>query len=180
MLAPWKKSNDKSRQHIKKQSHSFANKGPSSQSYGFSNSHVWMWGLDYKEGWALKNWCFRMVVLEKTLERPLDIEEIKPVNSKWNKPWILIGRTDAETPVVWPLDMKSQLNGKDSVAGKDWGQEEKGATEDEMAGWHHRLDGCASEWTPGVGDGQGGLACCDSWDHKESDTIEPLNWTELK
>ena len=170
MLAPWKKSNDKSRQHIKKQRQHFADKGPSSQSYGFSTSCVRMWELYHKEGWALKNWCFRIVVLEKTLERPLDIEEIKPVNSKWNKPWILIGRTDAETPVVWPLDMKSQLNGKDSVAGKDWGQEEKGATEDEMVGWHHQLEH-KFEQTPGDSDGQQSLVCCSPWDPKESDMM---------
>ena len=128
MLAPWKQSYDQPRQHFKKQRHYFANKGPSSQSYGFSSSHVWMWDLDQEDGWALKNLWFWNVVLEKTLESPLDSKEIKPVNPKGNQPWILIGRTDAEAeaPIIWPCDVKSQLIGKDSDAGKDWGQEEKG------------------------------------------------------
>ena len=139
-----------------------------------------MWELDYKENWALKNWCFWTVVLEKTLESPLDCKEIKSVNPKGNQSWIFIGSTDAqvETPILWSPHVKTWLNGKDSGAGRDWGQEEKGTTEDEMAGWHHRLDGRESEWTPGVGDGQGGLECCDSWGCKESDTTEQLNWTE--
>ena len=133
-----------------------------------------MWELDHKEGWALKNWCFWFVVLEKTLENPLDSTEIL------NQFWILIGRIDAEaeTPVLRPPNAKSWLIGKDSDAGRDWGQEEKGMTEDEMAGWHNRLDGRESEWTPAVGDGQGGLACCDSWGCKELDMTEQLNWTE--
>ena len=136
----------------------------SSQSYSFSTSHVWMWELDYKESWVLKNW-FRAVVLENTLESPLDSMEIKPVNPKGNQLWIFIGKTDAkpEASTLWPPDVKSWLIGKDSDAGRDGGQEEKGMTEDEMARWHHGLDGCESEWTPGVGDGQGGLVCCDSW-----------------
>ena len=118
-----------------------------------------------EESWALKNWCFWTVVLEKTLESPLDCKKIQSVHSKEDQSWVFIGRTDAkaETPVLWPPHAKSWLIGKDSVAGKDWGQEEKGMTEVEMAGWHHRLDGRESEWTPGVGDGQGGLACCNSW-----------------
>ena len=122
------------------------------------------------------------VVLEKTLESPLDCKEIQPVHSKEDQPWVFIGRNDAkaETPVLWPPHVKSWLIGKDSDAGRDWGQEEKGTTEDEMAGWHHWLYGCESGWTPGVGDGQGGLACCDSWGGKESDMTERLNWTELK
>ena len=126
--APWKKSYDQPRQHIKKQRHYFANKGPPSQSYGFSNSHVWMWELDYKESWALKNWCFWTVVLEKTLESPLDCKEVKPVNPKGNQSWIFIGRIDAEaeTPVLWPPDVKNWLIGKDPDARKDWRQEEKG------------------------------------------------------
>ena len=140
-LAPWKKSCDQSRQRIKKQRHYFANKGLSRQSYGFSSSHVWMWKLDYKKSWVLKNWCFWTVVLEKTLESPLDFKEIKPVNHKGNQSWIFIGRTDAEAPILWPPDAKSQLIGKDPDVGKDWGQEEKGMTEDEMVGWHHWLDG---------------------------------------
>ena len=127
-LAPWKKSYDQPRQHIKKQRHYFANKGPSSQSYGFSSSHVWMWELDYKESWMLKNWCFWTVMLERSLESPLDYMEIKPVNPKGNQSWIFIGRADAEaeTPILWPSDGKNWLIGKDPDAGKDWRQEEKG------------------------------------------------------
>ena len=149
----------------------------SSQGYGFSCGHVWMWELDCEEGWVLKNWCFWAVVLEKTLESPLDCKEIQPVHSKRDQSWVFIRRTDAEaeTPILWPPHAKSWLTGKDSDAGRDWGQEEKGMTEDKMAGWHHGLDGCESEWTPGVGDGQGGLACCDSWGRKELDTTERLN-----
>ena len=132
-LAPWKKSCDKTRQHIKKR-HYFTDKGLSSQSYGFSTSHVWMWELHYLESWAPKTWCFWTVVLEKTLESPLDTREIKPVNSKGNQSWIFVGRTDAEaeTPILWPPDVKNRLIGKDPDAGKDWRQEEKGMTEDEM------------------------------------------------
>ena len=121
-----------------------------------------------------------MVVLEKTLESPLDCKEIQPVHPKGNQSWIFIGRTDveAETPILWPPDAKNGLIWKDPDAGKDWRQEEKGTTEDEMAGWHHQLNEHESEWTLGVGDGQGGLECCDSWGRKESDTTEWLNWTE--
>ena len=139
MLDPWKKSYDKPRQHIKKQRHYFANKGPSSQSYGFSNSYLWMWELEYKESWVPKNECFWSVVLEKTLESPLDCKEVQPVHPKGNQSWIFIGRTDAEaeTPIVWPRDAKSQLIGKDPDAGKDWRQEEKGTRELEMVGWRH-------------------------------------------
>ena len=182
MLAPWKESYDQPWQHIQKQRHSFANKGLSSQGYGFSSSHVWMWQLDYKESWVLKNWCFWTVVLEKTLESPLDCKEIQPVHPKGDQSWVFIGGTDskAETPVLWPPDAESWLIWKDPDAGKDWGQEEKGTTEDEMTGWHHWLNGRESEWTPGVGDGQGGLVCCGSWGRKESDMTEWLNWTELK
>ena len=132
----------KSRQHIKEQRHYFANKGPSSQGYGFSSGHVWMWELDYKESWVPKNWCFWTVVLEKTLESPLDCKEIQPVHLK-DQYWLFIGRTDveAETPILWPPDAKSWLTWKDPDAGKDSGPEEKGTTEDEMVGWHHRLNG---------------------------------------
>ena len=136
---------------------------------------VCMWELDYKESWALKNWCFWTVVLEKTLESPLDYKEIQPVHSKGDQSWVFIGRTDveAETPILWPPDGKSWLIWKDPGAGKDWGQEEKGTTEDEMVGWHHRLDGHESEQAPGVGgDGQGSLVCCSPWSRKESDTTE--------
>ena len=126
-------------------------------------------------------WCFWSVVLEKTLETPLDCKEIQPVHPKGDQSWVFTGRTDveAEVLILWPPDVKSWPIGKDSDAGRDWGQEEKGTTEDEMAGWHHRLDGCKSEWTPGVGDGRGGLVCCNSWGCKESDTTERLNWNEL-
>ena len=166
--APWKKTCDKPREHIKKQRHHFANKGLSSQSYGFSSSHVWMCDLNRKEGWALKNWCFWTVVLEKTLESPLDSQEIKPVHPKGNQCWIFIGRTDAEaeTAVLWPPDAKSQLIGKDPDAGKDWGQEEKGATDDELVTGHYQLNGHEFEQALGVGDGQGGLTCCSPWGHK--------------
>ena len=155
-------------------------KGLFSQSYGFSRSYVWMWDLDYTESWVPKNWCFCTVMLEKTLESPLDCKDIKPVHPKGSQSWILIGRTDseAEALILWLPDSKGWLIRKDSDSGKDWRQEEKG-TEDEMAGWHHRLNGREFEWTPGVGDGQGGVACCSSWGRKESDTTERLNWTEL-
>ena len=136
-----------------------------------------MWELDHKEDWMPKNWCFSTVVLEKTLENPLDCKEIKPVNPKGNQSWIFIGRTDAEAenPILWPPDAKSQLIRKDPDTGKDWRQEEKGMTEVEMVGWHHWLNGHESEQTQGDGDGQGGLACCDSWGRKER-----LNWTEYQ
>ena len=135
------------------------------------------WELDCEESWAPKNWCFWTVVLEKTLESPLDWREIQLVRPKENQPWIFIGRTDAEAPVLWPPHAKSWLIGKDSDAGRDWGQEEKGTTEDEMAGWHHRLNEHGFGWTPGAGDRQGGLVCCSPWGPKESDTTELLNWT---
>ena len=140
-----------------------------------------MWELVYKESWVHMNWCFWTVVLEDTLESLLDCKELKPVNPKRNQSWIFIGRTDveAETLILWPPDKKNGLMWKDPDAGKDWGQEEKGMTEDEMAGWHHGFDGHEFEWSPGVGDGQGGLACCNSWGRKESVTAEWLNWTEV-
>ena len=147
---------------MKKQRHYFANKGPSSQSYGFSSSHVWVWELEYKESWALKNWCFWTVVLEKTLESSLDCNEMQPVHPKGNQSWIFSGRTDAvaETLILCLPDAKSWLIGKDPDAGKDWRQEDKGTTEDEMVGWHHRLDGHEFEQALGVGDGRGSLGCC--------------------
>ena len=153
MLAPWKKSYDQHRQHIKNQRHYFTNKGPYSQGYDFSSSHVWMRELDYKESWVLKNWCFWTVVLEKTLESPLDCKEIQPVNPKGNQSWIFTGRTDAEaeTTILWPPDAKTWLFGKDPDPGKDW-RWEKGTTEDEMVGWHHWLNGCEFEHT--LGDGE--------------------------
>ena len=141
-----------------------------------------MWELDCEEGWEPKNWCFGTVVLEQTLESPLECKEIQPVHSEGDQPWDFFGRNDAkaETLVLWPPHAKNWLIGKDSDAGRDWGQEKKGTTEDEMTGWHHWLDGRESQWTPGVGDGQGGLACWDSWARKESDTTEWLNWTEVR
>ena len=153
--ASWKKSYDQSRQDIKKQRHYFVNKGPSSESFGFSSSHLWIWELDYKESWVPKHWCFWTVVLEKTLESPLDCKEIQPVHPKENQSSIFIGRTDAEakTPTLWPLDVKSWLIWKDPDAGKDWNQEEKGMMEEEMVGWHHRLNGHGFGWTVGIGDG---------------------------
>ena len=178
---PWKESYDQARQHIKKQRHYFVDKGPSSQGYGFSSGHVWMWELDYKDSWAPKNWCFWTVVLEKTLGSPLDCKEIQPVQPKGDQSWVFIGRThvEAETPVLWPPDSKSWLIWKDPDAGKDWGQEEKGMTEDEMVWWHHWLDRHGFGWSLGVGDEQGGLVCCSSWVRKESYVTEQLNWTEL-
>ena len=141
------KSYYKSTQRIKKQRHHFADKGLYSQSYGFCSSHKWMWELDHKEGWTLKNWCFWTVVLEKTLESPLDCKEIKLVNPKGNQPWIFIERTDAkaEAPVLWPPDVKRQLTGKDPNARKDWRQKEKRVAKDEMVRQHHRLSGHESE-----------------------------------
>ena len=143
----------------------------------FSNSHVWMQELDHKENWVPKNRCFWTVVWEKTLESPLPFKEIKSVNLKGNRSWIFIERTDAETPILWPVDVKNWLLGKDSDAGKGWRQEEKGTTEDEVVEWNHRLNGHEFEQAPGVGDGQGSLAHCSPWGHKESDTTEKLNWS---
>ena len=139
-----------------------------------------MWELDSEEGWALKNWWFWTVVLEKTLESPLDCKEIQPVYSEGDQPWDFFGEKDAEaeTPVLCPPHVKSWLIGKVSDSGRYWGQEEKGTTEDEIARWHHWLDGRESEWTPGVGDGQGGLVWCDSWGRKESDKTERLIWSD--
>ena len=172
MLAPWKNSNHKPRQCIKTQNYHPADKGLYNQSYGFSSSHVWMWELDHKEGWAPKNWCFWTVVPEKTFESLLDSKEIKPINPKGNQPWIFIGRPDAEdeVPIVWPPDMNWRLIGRDPDAGKDWGQEEKRVTEDEMVGWHHWLNGHEFEKTPGDSERQESLVCCSAWGRKESDT----------
>ena len=170
MLAPWKESYDKPRQHIKKQRHHFSDKGSYSQSYGSSSSHIWMWKLDQKEGWALKNSCFWAVVLESTLESPLDSEEIKPVNAKGNQSWKVIGRTDAkaETPALWPPDVKNWLIAKDPDAGKDWRQEEKGTTEDEtLWTWVWAVSG---RWWR-----MEKLACCSPRGGKESDTTVWLN-----
>ena len=150
---------------------------------GFFSSHVWMWELDYKKSWAPKNWCFWTVVLEKTLDSPLDCKKIQPVHPKEDQSWVFIGRTDAEaeTPVLWRPHAKSWLIVKDPDARRDWGQEEKGI-ENEMAGWYHRLVGHEFVWTQGVGDGQGHLACCNSWGRKDSDMTErqtELNWSRF-
>ena len=160
---------------MKKQRHYFVDKGPSSQGYGFFSSHVWMWELDYKESWVLKNWCLWTVLLES----PLDCKGIQPYHPKGDQSSVFIGRTDveAEILILWPPDVKSWLFWKDPDAGKDWRQEKKGTMEDEMVGWHHRLNGHGFGWTPGAGDGQGGLVCCSSWGCKESDTTEQLSWT---
>ena len=154
------------------------NKGVSSPSYGFSSSHVWMWELDQKESWALKNWCFWTVMLEKTLESSMDCKEIQPVNPEENQSWIFIGRTDPEAPILWPSDVKNWLIGKDPDAGKDWRQEEKGTTEDEVVGWHHWLNGQDFEQSLGDDEGQGSLACGSPWGHKESNRTE--NWTIIE
>ena len=153
MLTPWKKNYDQPRQHIKKQRPHFANKYPSNKSYGFSSSHIWMWDWIVRK--APKNWCFHTVVLEMTLETPFDRKAIKPVNPRENQPWIFIGRTDAkaEFPIFWSADAMNLLTGKDPDAGKDWRQEEKGTTEDEMVGWHHWFNGHEFEQT--LGDSEG-------------------------
>ena len=155
---------------------------PSSQGYDFSSGHLWMWELDYKESWVSKNWCFWTVVLEKTLESPLDCKEIQPVHPKGDQSWVFLGRTDAkaETAILWPPDVKNWLTGKDPDAGKGWRQEEKGMTEDEVVGWHQHLDGHVLQHTLGVGDGQRSLACYSPWGHKQSDMTERLYWSELK
>ena len=158
----------------KKQRHYFANKRLFSQGYVFSSGHVRMWELDYKESWVPKKWCFWIVMLEKTLESPLDCKEIQPVHPKGDQAWIFIGRTDIEDEmsILRPPDAKSRLIWKDPDTWKNWRQEEKGTAEDEIVGWHRRLNGHGFGWTPGVGDGQGGLACCSPWGCKESDTTE--------
>ena len=180
MLAFWKKSYDQPTQHIKKQRHYFANKGPSSQGYGFSNSHVWMWQLDCKESWAPKNWCSWTVVLEKTLESPLDCKEIQPVHPKGDQSWVFIGRTDAkaETPILWPPDVKNCLIWKDPDTGKDWRRKEKGTTEDETVGWtwldgRNRASSGTWRWTgrPGVLQSVGLQRVVYNW-------VTELNWTE--
>ena len=149
----------------------------SCQSYGVFISNVWMWELDYKESWEPKNWCFWTMVLEKTLESPLDSKEIKPVSPKENQPWIFVGRTDdeAEAPILWQSDVKSQLIGKDPDAGKEWRQEEKGTTGNEMVGWLHWLNGHEFKQALRDGEGQRSLVCCSPWGCKESDMTKRLN-----
>ena len=171
--SPWKKNYDKARKSTKKQRHHLLTKVHIAKAMVFPSSCVWMWELDHKEGWVPKNWCFQTVVLKKTLESSLDSKEIKPVNPKGNQSWIFTRRTDAEaeTPIFWLLDAKSQLIGKVSDAGKDWGQEENRMTENEMVGWHHCLSGHECEQYLGDCEGQRSLACCSPWSHKESDTI---------
>ena len=157
MLTPWKESYDHPREHTKKQRHYFTIKSPSK-----NQIYVWMWELGYKESWAPKNWCFWTVVLEKTLESPLDCKEILSVHPKGDHSWVFIGRTDveAETPILWPPDAKSWLIWKAPDAGKDWGQEEKGTTEDKMVGWHLWLNGHEFEQTLVDSKGEGSLVCC--------------------
>ena len=159
------------------QRHHFADKGPVVKVIVFLLVMYRCESWTIKMAECLKSWCFQTVVLEKTLESPLDSKNIQPVHPKGNQSWIFIGRTDAEaeTPILWPPDVKNWLIGKDSDAGKDWGQEEKGTTEDEVVGWHHRLDGHGFEQAQGVGDGQGSLGCCSPWGRKEVDTTERLN-----
>ena len=180
MLTPWKKSYDQPRHNIKKQRYHFANKGPYTQSYGFSRSHVWMWELGYKESWVLKNWCFWTVVLEKALESPLDCKEIQPVHPKGDQSWIFTGRTDAaaETPILWSLDAKNWLIGKDPDAGKDWSQEEKRMTENMIVGWHHWLYGHEFEQALGVVIYR--EACCVAVHGVAKSQTGLSNWTELK
>ena len=175
MLAPWKESYDKPRQSTEKQRHHFANKDPYGQSYGFSSSCVCMWKLDHKEGWVTKNWCFWILVLEKTLESPLDCKAIKPVNPQGKHPWIFIGRTDAEALRLQPPDVKSWLIGKDPDAGKDWGQEEKVVTDDEMVGYYHWLNRHEFEQLLWDSEGQGSVVCNNPRDCKEWATTLQLN-----
>ena len=180
---PCKKSYDQPTQHIKKQRHYSANKGPSSQSCGISSSHVWKWELDSKESWVLKNWCFWTVVLEKTLESPLDCKETQPVHPKGSQSWIFIGRTNTEdeTPTLWPPDVKNWLIGKDPDAGKDRRREEKGTTENEVVGWHYRLNELEFEQTLGIDDGQGNLVCCSLWGCRVGhDWVTERNWEIIK
>ena len=175
MLASWRESYNKSRQCFKKQRHHFPTKIYIVKAVVFPVV-LWICELDRREHWALRNWCFWTVVLEKTLESPLDFKEIQSVHHKGNQSWIFIGRTDAvaETPILWPPNAKSQFIGKDPDAGKNWRLEEKGMTENEIVWWHHWLNGHEFEQDPGDNEGQGSLVCCSPWGHKESDTAERL------
>ena len=176
-IASWQESDDKPRQCVEKQRHYSADKGLYSQGHGLPSGHVQLWELDHKEGRMPKIWGFWNVVLEKTPERPLDSKEMKPVNHKEDQPWILIGRTDAEAeaPGFWSSDVNSRLIGKVPDAGKDWGQKEKRASGDDMARQHYRCNEHELGETLGDDEGQGGLACCSPWGHKESDTTGWLN-----
>ena len=173
--APWKKSYDQPRQHIKKQRHYFADKGPSSQSYGFSSGQVWMWELDHKESWVLKNWCFEQQCWRRLLRVPWTAKRsnqsiLKEISLEFHwKNWCWRWHF-----YTWPPDVKNLFTGKDPDAGQDWRQERM--TEDKMAGWHHWLDGNEFEQALGVGEGQGSLACCSPWCQKELDTTKQLNW----
>ena len=180
MLTPWKDSYDQPRQHIKKQRHYFVNKVLSSQGYGFSSNHIWMWELDYKENWAQKNWCFWTVLLEKNLESPLTERRSNQSILKFSLGCSLEGlilklKLQYFGHLMWRADSleKTLMLGKVEI------RRRRGRQEDEIFGWHHRLNGHGFGWTPGVGDGQGGLMCCSPWCHKESDTTGGLNWTEL-
>ena len=179
MLAPLKKSYDKPRQCTNKHRHYFADKGPYSQSCGFSSNHVWMCEVDHNKSWVPKNWCFELWFWRRLLRVPWTARRSNQSILKENQSWIFIGRTDAraEAAILWPPDVKSWLIGKNPEAGKYWRQEETGMTEDEMVGWHHQLYGPEFEQAPGVGDGQGGLVCCSPWVCKELDMTEWLDWT---
>ena len=179
MLAPWTESYDQPRELIKMQRHYFANKGPSSQGYGFSSGHVWMWELDYKKAECrridtFELWCWRRLLRVPWTARRSNQSILKEIGPS------LEGLMLKLKPVLWPPDAKSWVTGKDPDAGKDWGQEENGMTEDEMVAWHHWHNGHGFGWTLGVADGQGCLACCGSWGSKESDMTECQNWNELK
>ena len=181
MLAPWKKSYDQPSQHIKKQRHYSANKGLSSQSYGFSSSRVWMWELDHKESWVPKNWCFELWCWRRPLRVPWTARRsnqsiLKEISPEYSLEGLML---KLKTPILWPPDAKDWFTGKDPDAGKDWRQGEKGMTEDEMVGWHHWLNGHEFEQGLEVGDGQGSLACCSPWGRRELDTTEWRNWIEL-
>ena len=179
MLTLWKESYFQPRQHIKKQRHYFANKGPSDQGYGFSSGHIWLWELDYKERWALKNWCFWTVVLENTLESPMDCKEIQPVHPKGNQSWILIGRTDveAETATLWPPEAELTHLKRPRC----WERLKAGGEGNDIGwgGWMASLTQWTCVWVNSRScDGQGGLVCCSPWGHKVLDTTERLNWAE--
>ena len=180
MIASWQESDNKPSQCVENQRHCSADKSPYSKGYGLPSGHIRLWELDHKEGRMPKNWCL-WTVLERTPESPLNSKEIKPVNLRCNQPWIFLGRTDdeAEAPVFWSFDVHRQLIEKVPDAGKDQEQEEKRASEDEMAGWHHWFNGYVFEQALGVGDGQGSLACCSPWGCKESDMTEWLNWSSV-